>query len=254
SLIRLETPELRGGRYLISGTCPSPSGGFAATSTQVGRSFLRVRGERRRLVQQLPAPVDHVLQLLLARGRAAERGVGQGGAHLGLERVPLRGERSDAVLDRRVVAVIARAAACDRVRRRDQGVVGERSERSRDVLVHLVQAHQRLVVGAQVPRDRRRLQEVGQDRAIGLVAVLQPEEREHRRTRVGVVGPRVARASQVLDARAHQTEPGAAYVIGRVAVAPGEVIVDAGGNLAARGVAYGTGGVGGGQEVVRVGG
>ena len=82
---------------------------------------------------------------------------------------------------------------------------------------------------AQVPRDRLGLQEVGQHRPVGLVAVLQPEQGEHRRTGVGVVRPGGARSSQILDTRPCQAEPGAADVLGRVAVAPREVVVDASG-------------------------
>ena len=67
-----------------------------------------------------------------------------------------------------------------------------------------------------------------------------------------MVHPGFARASEVLDARPDQAEPGATYVVGRIAVAVGEVVVDAGRDIQGGGLFDATV-VAGGEEVVRVG-
>ena len=83
------------------------------------------------------------------------------------------------------------------------------------------------MVGAQVAGDGGRLEEVDQGRAVGLVAVLEPEQGEDGRPDVGVVGPHVARPAEVLHAGADEAEPRAGDVLLDVTVAVGEVVVDA---------------------------
>src|SRR5437879_3581688 len=86
----------------------------------------------------------------------------------------------------------------------------------------------RLGCDAQAPRHCLGREEVGEDCAVGFVAVLQPEEREDGRADVGVVRPGAAGLTEVLDAGAYEAEPGATDVFGGVTVTPREVIVDAG--------------------------
>src|SRR4051794_32947813 len=108
------------------------------------------------------------------------------------------------------------------------------------------------MVHPQADRQRVFVRDLRDRAAVGLVVVLQPEQRQHGRPMVGVIGPDTVLVAEVLDSRPDVAGPRAGDLVLDVAVVPREALARPRRDRRAGCLGYAGYAAGGEEEPVRV--